>query len=283
VRGSLSAGATIDALHIAFAAPAARHEWRARLTGEKAQHAMRASAGRVDAAAVAGAVPPYVIPNLAVDHLPVDTALPSGRWRGDADSYTVFAIESFVDEMAGVAGVEPFSFRMGMLGNAPELARCLQSATALGGWSGGIAGSGQGIACCSLRGSHIAVMAVARPGSAGLIVERLVAAVDVGRVLNPGLVRQQVECGLMFGLAAAVGVTTRYRRGLAQARRLAEIGLPDLARSPVIDVEILESDRDPGGVEELGVPPVAPALANALYTVTSQRIRRLPLSTKALP
>ncbi|MBX9728886.1 MAG: molybdopterin-dependent oxidoreductase, partial [Sphingopyxis sp.] len=121
------------------------------------------------------------------------------------------------------------------------------------------------------------------PGSAGLIVERLVAAVDVGRVLNPGLVRQRIESGLMFGLAAAVGATTRYRRGLAGARRLAEIGLPDLSRSPQVEIEILESERDPGGVEELAVPPVAPALANALYTVTSLRIRRLPLSTKALP
>lgn len=283
VRGSLSAGATIDALHVAIAAPAARHEWRARLTGAKPHDAMRSSAGKSDAAAVAGAVPPYLIPNLAVDHLPVDTALPSGRWRGQADSYTVFVVESFVDELARVAGVDPFSFRMGMLGGAPELARCLQSATALGGWDGGASGSGHGIACCSLRGSHIAVMAVARPGSAGLIVERLVAAVDVGRVINPALVRQRVESSLMFGLAAAVGATTRYRRGLAGARRLGELGLPDLARSPVIDVEILDSDRDAGGVVELGVPPVAPALANALYTVTSQRIRRLPLSTKALP
>ncbi len=283
VRGSLSAGATIDALHIAIAAPAARHEWRARLTGSKPHDAMRASAGRADAAAVAGAVPPYRIPNLAVDHLPVDTALPAGRWCGQAESHTVFVVESFVDELARLSGVEPFSFRMGMLGSAPELARCLQSATALGGWDGGAAGSGHGIACCSLRGSHIAVMAVARPGSAGLIVERLVAAVDVGRVLNPGLVRQRIESGLMFGLAAAVGATTRYRRGLAGARRLAEIGLPDLSRSPQVEIEILESERDPGGVEELAVPPVAPALANALYTVTSLRIRRLPLSTKALP
>jgi isoquinoline 1-oxidoreductase subunit beta len=170
-----------------------------------------------------------------------------------------------------------------MLGGAPLLAQCLQAATALGGWEGGQSGLGQGIACCSFRDSHIAVMAVARPGSNGLIVERLVAAVDVGRVLNPGLVRQQVESGLLLGLATAVGATTRYARGLARARRLREIGLPMLAQMPRIEIEIMPSDRDPGGIEELGVPSVAPAIANALFTVTGQRIRRLPLSAKPLP
>ena len=172
---------------------------------------------------------------------------------------------------------------MGMLGQRPALARCLETVTALGGWEGGNAGSGQGIACCSLRGSHIAVMAVARPTADGLTVERIVAAVDAGRILNPAIVRQQIEGGLLFGLAAAVGATTRYVRGLARARRLGELGLPRLAQSPAIEIELIDSDRAPGGFEELGVPPVAPAIANALFTMTGERIRRLPLSAKPLP
>lgn len=283
IRATLSSGATIDAWHIAVAAPAARHEWRARLTGTKPHAAMLETAGEEDAAAVAGARPPYLIPNLAIDHLPVDVTLPAGRFPADADGTNVFFTESFVDELARAANIDPFSFRMSMLGQAPLLAQCLQAATALGGWEGGQSGSGQGIACCSLRDSHIAVMAVARPGSNGLIVERLVAAVDVGRVLNPGLVKQQIEAGLLLGLSATVGATTRYSRGLARARRLGEIGLPVLAQMPAIEIEIMPSDRDPGGVELLGVPPVAPAIANALFTVTGQRIRRLPLSGKPLP
>ncbi len=239
--------------------------------------------GTVDAGAVAGALPPYAIPNVGIDHLPTDVTIPSGRWRGNADSFTAFFTECFVDELARAAGIDPFTFRIGMLGDQQALANCLQIATQAGGWNGGISGSGEGLACASLRGSHIALMAVARPGAAGLVVERLVAAVDVGRALNPSLVKQQIEGGLIWGLAAAVGATTRYRDGLATARRLRDIALPDLARMPEISIEIIESDLPSGGVGELGVPVVAPAIANALYTMTGQRLRRLPLSTKALP
>ncbi len=282
LRATLSSAATVDGWHAAIATPPARHEWRARVTGSRPHDAMVDARGRADAAAVAGATPPYRIPNLAIDHLTVDTTLPAGRIRGAADGFTAFFTECFIDELARTAGSDPLGFRMAMLGDAPDLARCLQTVTEIGGWEGGLAGSGQGLACCSLRGSHIAVMAVARPGAAGLIVERLVAAVDVGRVLNPMLVRQQVEGGLMFGLAAAVGATTRYRNGVARARRLGEIGLPTLAQMPDIMIEIVDHDREPGGIGELGVPPVAPAIANALFTVTGQRLRRLPLSAKAL-
>ena len=220
---------------------------------------------------------------MPVDHLPADTSIPAGSWRGNADSFTAFFTECFVDELARTAGIDPFTFRISMLGDQPLLANCLQLATQAGGWQGGASGSGEGLACASLRGSHIALMANARPGAAGLVVDRLVVAADVGMVLNPALVRQQIEGGLIWGLAAAVGATTRYRRGLAGARRLADIRLPDLARTPQIEIELVVSDRPSGGVGELGVPVVAPAIANALYTMTGQRLRRLPLSSKALP
>lgn len=283
LSATLSSGTTIDAWHAAIATPASRHEWHGRLDGKSPQQAMEEAAGKADAAAISGAVPPYLIPNLAVDHLPVDTAIPSGQWRGNGDSYTAFFTECFVDELARAAGTDPFSFRIAMLGQQIDLARCLQRVSEISDWKGGEAGSGQGLACLSMRGSHIALMAVARPGSAGLIVERLIAVADVGRVLNPSIVRQQIESGMVFGLAAAVGATTRYRRGVAMARKLRDIGLPTLAQMPEISVELLPSTREAGGFEELGVPAVAPAIANALFTVTGQRLRRLPLSVKAIP
>lgn len=283
LSAALSSGTTIDAWHAAIATPASRHEWHGRLDGLSPQQAMEQAAGKSDAAAINGAIPPYLIPNLAVDHLPVDIAIPTGQWRGNADSYTAFFTECFVDELARAAGTEPFGFRIAMLGQQLDLARCLQRASEIGGWSGGEAGSGQGLACVSMRGSHIALMAVARPGATGLIVERIVAAADIGRVLNPDIARQQIESGIVFGLAAAVGATTRYRRGVATARKLREIGLPSLGQMPDISVELMQSNREPGGIEELGVPAVAPAIANALFTVTGQRLRRLPLSIKAIP
>lgn len=278
MQASLSTGATVDAWQAAIATPAARLELRARLKGAKADAARRGAAGTSDAAAISGARPPYRIPHLAIDHLPIDSGLPAGFSRGGADSFTTFFTECFVDELASASGVDSLNFRMGMLLDAPRLARCLQTASALGGWSGGVPASGEGLACATLRGSHIAVMAKARRSERGLVVEHLVAAVDCGRVINPNLVRQQIEGGMIAGLAMAIGATSRYRRGLARARRMSEINLPILAQTPQVTVELIQSEADPGGVSDIGVVPVAPAIANALFTTTGRRLRRLPLN-----
>lgn len=282
VSGTLSSGATIDALRVSVAAPAARHQWRDRLTGDSGDMARRNHRATIDAAMVEGAASPYLIPNRAVNHFPVDTLLPAGKLRGDAAGFNVFAVECFVDELARAAEVDPFVFRMGMLGNEPLLARCLETVTALGGWDGGGPGSGLGIACASRRGSHIAVLAEAREGASGIQLRRLHVAVDVGRAMNPTLVMQQIEGGLVFGIAAATGATTRYRQGLAQARHMGNLNLPRLGQIPEITVELLPSERPAGGYGEIGMLAVAPAIANALFSVTGTRLRRLPLSRKPL-
>ena len=162
-------------------------------------------------------------------------------------------------------------------GGEPRLARCLSTVASLGGWEGGVAGSGQGIAAHMFRGSHIAVMAEAHGEGGRIVVDRLVAAVDVGRVVNPDLVRQQVEGGLIFGLAHALGAATGFDRGLATVRGFDTLRLPRLADTPDITVELIRSDEAPGGVAELAVPPVAPAIANAIRAATGYRIRTLPL------
>ena len=247
------------------------------LKGDAVASAGLALPGGGDASAVAGAEPPYGIPNYAVDHHAADLGLQFGHWRSGAHSYTVFFTESFIDELAHVAGVDAVPFRMAMLGNNPRLARCLQSVTQLGGWQGGQPGSGQGIACHAFNGSYIAVMAEARLAGRKVKVERLVAAVDVGRVINPDLVQQQIEGGLIFGMAAAVGGSTGFTDNAADVKTIDELKLPVLADAPDITVEIIRSDADPGGVGELGVPAVAPAIANALQAATGVRFRKLPL------
>ncbi|HMO77077.1 MAG TPA: molybdopterin-dependent oxidoreductase [Sphingopyxis sp.] len=278
---TLNAAGGIDALVARIAVPPATHEFRDRLFGNTPPDvAQRAAAGSSDAVAVEGAASGYAIPHIAVDHCPADIGLPTGRWRGNADSYTAFFTECFIDEMAARAGMDALSYRMAMLGDSPLLARCLLTATSIGGWEGMLSGSAQGLACHSMRGSHIALMTTARPTDRGLQVEQLVAVVDAGRLVNPAIARQQVEGGLIFGLAAAVGATTDYAGGVATARKLGQLGLPRLAQSPEITVEFVESDRDPGGLGEIGVPVVAPAVANALFAATGRRIRRIPLSDR---
>lgn len=283
LTATLNAAGGIDALVTRIAVPPTNHEVRDRLFDNvPADIAQRAAAGSADAAAVEGAASSYAIPHLAIDHCPADIGLPTGRWRGNADSYTAFFTECFVDEMAARAGTDALSYRMAMLGNAPLLARCLLTATSLGGWEGGLSGTAQGLACHAMRGSHIALMATARQSERGLQVEQLVAVVDAGRLVNPAIARQQIEGGLIFGLAAAVGATTDYEGGLATARKLGQLGLPDLSQTPQILVEFVESDREPGGLGEIGVPVVAPAIANAMFAATGRRIRRLPLSAHPL-
>lgn len=283
LSATLNSDGGIDALVTRIAVPAATHEFRDRLFNNTPPDiAQVAVIGKSDAAALGGATPVYAIPHFAVDHCPANIGLPVGRWRGNADSYTAFFTESFVDEMAARAGTDALSYRIAMLGKAPALARCLLSVTSLGGWEGGQPGTAQGLACHSMNGSHIALMATAKPGENGLQVEQLVAVVDCGRIINPAIARQQIEGGLIFGLAAAVGATTDYAGGVAGARKLGQLGLPQLKHCPDIMIEFVDSDRDPGAIGEIAVPVVAPAIANALYAATGHRIRRLPLSARSV-
>ena len=227
-------------------------------------------------------LPPYRIPALAIHQHTADIGVPTGHLRGGAHGYTAFFTECFLDELARVAGTEPLSYRIGMLGGDARLARCLTTVAAIGGWGGGAPGSGQGIACHSFRGSHIAVLAEAEMAEGGRPrVERLVAAVDCGRTINPDLVLQQIEGGLIFGLAQALGASTGLTAGRTDVRGLAGLALPRLADTPDIIVEFVASDEAPGGVGELGVPAVAPAIANALHSATGIRLRNLPLRAGA--
>ncbi|MEY3876359.1 MAG: hypothetical protein RLZZ191_42, partial [Pseudomonadota bacterium] len=116
----------------------------------------------------------------------------------------------------------------------------------------------------------------------GVRVDRIHAMADCGRLINPDLARQQIEGGIIFGLSQALGSTTEYQNGLPTARRLRDVDLPKLADVPEITVEFARSDAAPGGVTELGVPPVAPALANALFSAAGIRLRELPLLSRGL-
>ncbi|MDF0546206.1 molybdopterin-dependent oxidoreductase [Sphingobium sp. H39-3-25] len=274
----LSRNGTIEGWLAKVAAPSALAQTWARITGEaaphEAAHGVGAQASRL---AVSGMVPPYKIGALAIDHYPADIALPTGRWRGNADHYASFFTESFIDELAYRAGIEPLSFRMQMLGDQPRLAHCLATVTAMGGWQGAIGGSGQGLACHMMNGSCAAVMVQAGLRDRRLHVERIVAAVDCGDQVNPDIARQQIEGGLIFGLASAMGGSVDYHSGLPTRAILGRMGLPRLADIGEVTVEIIRSKAPAGGVGEVAVPPVAPAIANALYTTTGHRFRSLPL------
>ena len=277
----------IDAMKVRIACPPAALEFGERLFGGKTTAAaIRNSEGRKDTLACEGAVPPYKIPALSVDHVPTEIDLPTGRVRGNANAYTAFAIESFIDELAIEHSREPLSYRISMLGDDVRLAACLQRAAQLAEWNGGVDQSGQGVACHRIgdveTGGRIACVATARAGEGGVRVTKLSVAVDIGRVINVDIARQQIEGGLIFGIGMALGNAPRWRGGMPASLEYADYGLPQLRDCPEIEVAFMAStaaSADPG---ELGAVIAAPAIANALFSATGLRLRRLPLLSEGL-
>jgi len=266
-----------------IAVPASVQEFGQRLFHDSTHAAaMRKAADSFDPLAIEGAVPPYAITHMAIEHVPVSIGLPSGRLRGNAHGMTAFFTESFIDELAFKAGREPLAFRMAMLGGDPRLAECLQRAAALGTWNGGNDGSGQGLACHRIGEGRIAVIALARRDESGVRVDKISAVADIGRIPNVDIARQQIEGGLVYGIGLALGSSTDYAEGLPVNGRLSALNLPLLADCPAIEVEFIDSKAEPADPGELGVAVAAPALANALFSATSLRFRRLPLLSEEL-
>jgi isoquinoline 1-oxidoreductase beta subunit len=276
-------GGEITAWKSRIATPAAAQEFGRRLFGEQTpRDALAASAREADPLALEGALPPYGIANVSVDHVPVETGIPAGRMRGSSHMMAAFFTESFVDELARAAGREPLSYRIEMLGNDLRLAECLQRVAGLAEWGGGNDASGQGLACHRIGGNEdragrIAVIATARRDEAGVRVEKISAVADIGRIVNLDIARQQIEGGLVFGLGLTLGATTGYALGLALVSRLVGLGLPLLANTPEIAVGFIDSTAPPVDPGDLGVVAVGPAIANALHSATGLRFRKLPL------
>jgi isoquinoline 1-oxidoreductase beta subunit len=247
-----------------------------------ARLAGRAESERLGQTALNGAVPPYSIPNVRIEGIRADLPFTSGYMRGSPQRELCFFTESFVDELARTAGMEPLSFRMSMLGGNGRLARCLQGAARLAEWDGGGPGSTMGIAGCSAYGSHIGLVAMASIGDDQRVkVHRLIAAVDCGIVVNSELVKQQIESALIWALAQATIPSPKWIAGMPRSRALAAIGLPKIGDAPEIYVELVPSSDPPGGVSGLGTTVLAPAVANAIYAGSGKRLRSLPFEPMA--
>jgi isoquinoline 1-oxidoreductase beta subunit len=282
LSAQVTSDGSLTAIRIKVAMPATAREFGGRLFGGRSAAAALELQDESDTLATTGLVPPYALPNLLIEHVPVQTQLPTGRMRGNSHGIGAFLFETFLDELAAKVRHEPLSYRMFLLSAQPRLAACLQRAATLAEWGGGGGGSGQGLACWKMTlgdaEGYIAVVASARRDERGIKVDKLTAVADVGRILNVDIARQQIEGGLLFGLGLANGSSTRYAQGLPQTGRLGMLGLPLLVDCPEVVTEFIESDAplfDPG---ELGAVAAPPAIANALASSGSVRARTLPLS-----
>ena len=231
---------------------------------------------------LAGSVPPYGMPHVTIEAVTVPVPYEAGYMRGSPQREFAFFTESFIDELAHATGTEPLAFRMSMLGGNGRLARCLQAAARLASWDGGGPGSTMGLAGATAFGSHIGLVASASIGDDQRVkVHRLFAAVDCGRVINRGLVEQQIAAGLIWGLAQASVAAPEWVAGMPRARPIGGIALPRLGDAPEVVVEVISSSEAPGGISGLGCVPVAPAVANAIHAGSGRRLRSLPFDLAA--
>lgn len=273
-----SANGRIEALAAKVATPSANREvWDRVAHGATPAEAAQKHRDTADIAAISGLPPLYTIPHISIDHYPGDVGLPVGRWRGNADSYTCFFTECFMDELAQRTGIEPMSFRLQHLSGQTRLARCLTTVGAIGGWQGGAMGSGQGLAIHAMDGGFIAVLVEADMSSGTPRAKRITAVADLGAHPHPDIARQQIEGGIVFGFAAALGCAAHYKGGMPERTIMGRLGVPRLVDIGEVTVELIPSETEAAGVGQIGVPAVAPALAGALFTLIGRRHRALPL------
>jgi len=220
----------------------------------------------------------YAIENQRIAHVATRSGVPIGFWRSVGHSHNAFFSECFIDELAFEARQDPVAFRLALLKEAPRHAAVLKLAAEKAGWANPPpAGVARGVALHESFGSIVAQIAEVTLVSGKPRVLRVVCAADVGTVVNPGIVAQQMESGIVFGLSAALHGRIDIEASAVRQRNFPDYPMLRLADTPRIETHLVPSTRAPGGVGEPGTPPAAPALANALFVLTGDRLRSLPL------
>ena len=227
---------------------------------------------------------PYAFPALHASHSEIGSGIPVGSWRSVGHSHQAFFVESFIDELAAAAAQDPAAFRATLLQSHPRALRVLQRAAEQSGWGTPLANTSdgrpraRGIALHASFGSIVAEVAEVSVGEDGRIrVHRVVAAVDCGLPVNPNIITQQIESGIIDGLSSALYGDLVVEAGTPRASNFHEYRLLRMNECPTIEVHIMPSLEVPTGVGEPGLPPIAPAVANALFALTGKRLRALPL------
>jgi isoquinoline 1-oxidoreductase beta subunit len=220
----------------------------------------------------------YAFPNFHLEYHRADGAVPTSFWRSVGYSQNTFFSESFLDELAAAGGKDPLEVRRRMLKDSPRALAVLELAAEKAGWGHAPKGRFQGLALVNNIGSFTAMVAEIEIQSGKVKVQRVVCAIDCGRVVNPAIVQQQMEGGIVFGLTAALKGAITIEKGRAQQGNFDRYEMLRIDEMPQIEVHVVRSEAEPGGVGEAGVPPIAPAVGNAIFAGTGRRIRSLPVS-----
>ena len=274
LSAALNAQGQVESLQIKSAGDAISPRWMSRV--------LPALSGPVDAPDKTTAEGlfdlPYGFEHQRMSHVSTKMGVPIGFWRSVGHSHNAFFSESFIDELAFESKQDPVAFRMSLLKNAPRYAAVLKLATDKAKWGTALpAGHAHGVALHESFGSIVAQVAEVSMQGGTPRVHRVVCAIDCGTVVNPGTVAQQVESSVNFALTAALFGQIDIQDGVVQQTNFNNYPLVSMAQSPVVETWIVPSTHSPEGVGEPAVPPLAPAVANAMFKLTGQRMRSLPL------
>jgi isoquinoline 1-oxidoreductase beta subunit len=274
LSAAINAQGQVESLQIKSAGDAISPRWMSRV--------LPALSGPVDAPDKTTAEGlfdlPYGFEHQRMSHVSTKMGLPIGFWRAVGHSHNAFFSESFIDELAVESKQDPVAFRMALLKNAPRYAAVLKLATDKAKWGAALpAGHAHGVALHESFGSIVAQVAEVSMQDGKPRVHRVVCAIDCGTVVNPGTVAQQVESSVNFALTAALFGQIDIQDGVVQQTNFNNYPLVSMAQSPVVETWIVPSTHSPEGVGEPAVPPLAPAVANAMFKLTGQRMRSLPL------
>jgi len=238
----------------------------------------------VDRAAVEGiADMAYAIPNIQVEYTKADPGIPTTYWRSVGFSQNTFFTESFLDELAIAGGKDPLEVRRRLLAKTPRMLAVLELAAEKAGWGKPLpAGRARGIAVVNNIGSFNAQVAEVSIDQGKLRVHRVVCAVDCGQVINPAIVEQQIQSGIVYGLSAALKGGITIDKGRVQQQNFNTYEVLRIDEMPVVEVHIVQNQNAPGGIGEASTPTTAPAVANAIFALTGKRLRRLPIRKEDL-
>ncbi|MFT5718846.1 MAG: isoquinoline 1-oxidoreductase beta subunit [Oleiphilaceae bacterium] len=241
--------------------------------------AMQGIAVPNDETAVEGAVSvPYNIANLQVRHTHADVGVPVSFWRSVGHSQNAFYVESFIDELAHEIAIDPYLFRHSLLQSHPRHQKVLDLVAERAGWNTALPeGRYRGIAVHESFRSYVAQVVELSIENSAIKVHRVVCVVDCGIVVNPDIVKGQMEGGIIFALTAALYGEISLKNGRVEQSNFDDYALLRMDETPTIEVHLLESNESPSGVGEPSVPPLAPALGNAVFAATGKRLRSLPL------
>lgn len=234
------------------------------------------TAGR-DTTMAEGALIPYAVPNRKVDVALYDPGIPLGFWRSVGHSHNAFVVEGFMDELAHAAGQDPVAFRRRYLEDHPRHLGVLDAAVQAAGWGGG-AGRHLGVAVHESFSSYSAQVVEVKRQDRTLVIERIFCAVDCGYVVNPDVVVEQVESAIIYALSAALKPALTIDDGRVMQSNFHDLPVLRMDETPDIEVIVVDSNEKPTGIGEIAVPPLAPALANAIFAASGVRQRELPLS-----